>query len=317
MTVFEDAASITLSGRNVYLYGIWVASGLLACGLLLISRARASERTKDAAFLSLVCAPLLGLLGARLLFAVADSTFREVLSVKNLLDLSTGGFAMYGALLGACVGIWLSSRVAGVKARHMLDLAAPSLLLFVGFARIGEGYTSIGTGKPVLSGALRGTVLTVADEYGDYLRTYALEAVVAFVLFVVVLWLCRKPRRTGDLFLLTALLYGVTQTLMESLRNDRHLDFGFVGLQHVLSAMLFGAVLVYAAIRWLRQGRPRLLAMVTLVSLPVLVGLVIALEFAIDRTDWNKLLCYLMYAVLLAWPVAAGWRLLKGSGETT
>lgn len=313
--MMEDTLTTSVFGYTVYLYGLWVALGVLLGGLLLLWRTRGRGRTLDAAALSLVLAPVLGLAGARVLFAVADITLREALTVKNVLDLSTGGFAMYGALAGAGLAMWLSARMAGISARSLLDLAAPSLMLFIGFARIGEGYTAIGTGRPVVSDIIRNTILTVPDAYGDYLRTYALEAVVAFVLCGVMLWLSKRPRRKGEIFLLTSLLYGVTQTLMESLRNDRHLDFGFVGLQHVLSAVLFGSVMVYAAIRWLQQERRKWLPLTCLLSLPVLVSLVVALEFAIDRTDWNKLLCYVLYIALLTWPAVIGWRLLTGIEE--
>lgn len=314
--MFDDTATTVLLGRTVYLYGLWLAAGLLLGGLLLLWRVRNKPTLKDAAALSLVLGSLFGLILARLLFVLADSTFREVLSLRNVLTLTTGGFAMYGALAGAVGGMWLAARLTKGDTCHLLDMATPSLLLFVGFARIGEGYTAIGTGRPVVSDTIRGTILTVPDAYGDYLRTYALEAVVAFVLFVVAIKLSNGKRRKGDAFLLSALLYGLTQTLMESLRNDRHLDFGFVGLQHVLSAVLFGAILIYAAIRWLKAGRPKPLAVIALVSLPILVGLVIALEFAIDRTDWNKLLCYGAYIALLCWPAYATWRLLSGSEGT-
>ena len=308
--MFEDAATLTLFGHTIYIYGIFIALGIIASAVLLLWRARKQPQTMDAALLALPLVTVMGLVGARLLFAVSDSTFRGVFSLSNLMAFHTGGYAMYGALLGMALGLWMAARLTKQNAAPLFDLAAPSWMLFVGFARLGEGYTAIGTGRPVLTDALRNTVLTVQDEYGDYLRTYALEAVVAFALCIALLIWMRKPRRVGYTALIAALWYGVTQTLMESLRNDRHLDFGFVGLQHVLSAVLFGAVLIFAAVRWLRAGRPRPLGIVALVSLPILVAAVIALEFAIDRTDWNKLLCYVVYAVLLCWPLYITHKLL-------
>ena len=123
---------------------------------------------------------------------------------------------MYGALLGMALGLWIAARLTKQNAAPLFDLAAPSWMLFVGFARLGEGYTAIGTGRPVLTDALRNTVLTVQDEYGDYLRTYALEAVVAFALCIALLIWMHKPRRAGYTALIAALWYGVTQTLMEA-----------------------------------------------------------------------------------------------------
>lgn len=313
MTGFEDAAALALFGRTVYLYGLFAGAGLLFAGVLLLARGAKRAGTAASVWPALALAPLLGLICARLVFAVSDTTFREAFTFRNLIDLPTGGFAMYGALTGACLGLWLSARLTRQSPAALYDAAAPALFLFIAFARAGEGFTAIGTGRPLLSDVLRGTLLTVRDAYGDYLRTYVLEAAIALVLCCVALRLAHSRRRPGDAALWSALLYGVTQTLMESLRSDRHLDFGFVGLQHVLSAVLFGSVLIYAAVRWLRMGRPKALPVAAIATLPVLIGLIIALEFAIDRTEWNKWLCYLAYVLLLCWPAAAAGRLLAGS----
>ncbi len=103
-------------------------------------------------------------------------------------------------------------------------------------ARLGEGYTMLGLSRPLTLDALANSFLARQESYGKFLRTYLLEAAVALALLVVLVRALRQKKKDGHVFLLGCLLYGITQTLMESLRLDGHLRFSFVGLQQVLSA---------------------------------------------------------------------------------
>ena len=109
--MFEDAATLTLFGHTIYIYGIFIAVGIIASAVLLLWRARKQPQTMDAALLALPLVTVMGLAGARLLFAVSDSTFRGVFSLSNLMAFHTGGYAMYGALLGMALGGWMSGWV--------------------------------------------------------------------------------------------------------------------------------------------------------------------------------------------------------------
>ena len=96
---------------------------------------------------------------------------------------------------------------------------------------------------------------------------------------------------------------------MESLRYDRHLSISFVGLQQVMAMALayWGVWLAY------RHARSRRLGLAALVSLPLVVGLGVALEFAIDRTNINRYLLYALFIGLLSAPVYLGLRMRKES----
>ena len=118
-----------------------------------------------------------------------------------------------------------------------------------------------------------------------------------------------KSRRAGDTAILFCLLFGAAQVIMESLRYDRHLSISFVGLQQVMAMALayWGVWLAY------RHARSRRLGLAALVSLPLVVGLGVALEFAIDRTNINRYLLYALFIGLLSAPVYLGLRMRKES----
>ena len=144
------------------------------------------------------------------------------------------------------------------------------------------------------------------------MRTYLLEAATALILAVFLIRMLRRNVKEGLVFSSFCLLYGVTQTLMESLRYDGHLRFGFIGVQQVLSAALFGVTLIALSVRALRRQGGKLLPVIALASLPLVLAALVGVEFLIDRSELGKLFSYGLYLPLLALPAALGMRLIKG-----
>ncbi len=313
--MFPDAVRLSFLGLELYAYGLYVALGCALAGLLLWWLSRGEEGLKNAAALSCLLSPVLGLALARALYCLADINFQQVASFSNALTLTTGGFAMFGALLGAVLGALIAAKVARQPAVRWLDILTPALFLFIALARLGEGYTSLGISRPLITGVLDDTFLAYRDEYDAYLRTYYLEAVTALVLCLLTLRELRRSVLTqGSVALTGALTFGITQTLYESLRYDGHLRFSFVGLQQVLAVVLFSLTLIYLAIRLLRQKRDRRLAILSLILLPVILGAVLGIEFMIDRSQISKWLSYLAYVLVLLLPLGLGLGMIKRSG---
>ena len=63
-----------------------------------------------------------------------------------------------------------------------------------------------------------------------------------------------------------------------------------------------------------RARKPRL-AIAALISLPLMVGIVLGLEFALDRTTWNKFLLYAVMILTVATPAVMGLKLLNKDTE--
>jgi hypothetical protein len=114
-------------------------------------------------------------------------------------------------------------------------------------------------------------------------------------------------------FLRFLLLFGAASIITESLRYDFFLSVSFVGLQQVAAALML-ALGVILAIR--RSKRPKsVLAVAAVVSLPLMVGIVLGLEFALDRTTWNKMLLYAIMILTVAAPAVMGLKLLNTDKE--
>ena len=310
--MYTQAATFVILGQSVYIYGLFLSVAcLLAGSLLLLKTRKTTSRQKNAAALTCLLSPMLGLFFARLVYVAAEVNFAPFLSFQNAVNLRLGGLSMYGALIGAVLGAFISARLGGLKKAEWLDMITPSLFLFIAVARLGEQYTTLGISRPLVTGVLDLTFLAVRDEFDAYLRTYLLESAAALILCAACFLYNKKQRRAGDVFLFGALLFGASQTLFESLRFDAHIRFSFVGLHQVLSAALFSGVLIFLAIRLIKQKTHQRLAIISLSLILPLLGAIIGIEFMIDRSQVNKWLSYAIYVTVLIIPCYLGLTMLK------
>ena len=310
--MYTQAATFVILGQSVYIYGLFLSVAcLLAGSLLLLKTRKTTQRQKNTAALTCLLSPMLGLFFARLVYVAAEVNFAPFLSFQNAVNLRLGGLSMYGALIGAVLGAFISARLVGLKKAEWLDVITPSLFLFIAVARLGEQYTTLGISRPLVTGVLDHTFLAVRDEFDAYLRTYLLESVAALILCTACFLYNKKQRRAGDVFLFGALLFGASQTLFESLRFDAHIRFSFIGLHQVLSAALFSGVMIFLAVRLIKQKSHQGLAVLSLSLILPLLGAIIGIEFMIDRSQVNKWLSYAIYAAVLLIPCCLGLSMLK------
>lgn len=126
---------------------------------------------------------------------------------------------------------------------------------------------------------------------------FVLEALIALVLFAVLLR--KKTAWNGDGALLLLGLYASAQIVLESLRRDEFLRWGFVRVEEVASAVIVLAVLVAYCVK---SGRGRRLSKAVCFGVfGAMTVLCVLLEFATEgRIPFLTFLdvngCYLMMA---------------------
>lgn len=310
----QEAVYFSVLGLRFYAYGLFLSAGALAGGLLLFFLSRRDQQTRNALPFSCLSALFFGLIFSRTLYCLSDINFQMVASFQNALRLGTGGLSMFGALLGAILGLMIASRLLKIRLLPLLDLFSPALTAFVFFARLGEQYTTLGISRPLVTGLFDHSFLAFQGDYDVYLKTWMLEAIVALILTACLLRWFKKTKVQGNVFLTFMLLFGGSQVLMESLRYDGHMRFSFIGLQQILAACLLGVALILLYIKAKNAGK-RAPLWVPVLTLSAVVAAIIGLEFLIDRSQINKLLLYVLYILILCIPCVLGL-IQKNRSET-
>lgn len=313
--MWDEVSKVSLFGQDVYVWGLCCAIGALLFVLSLHLMEKPSRLKKGTSSLLGLMSLIAGFLFSRVLFCLLDRSLGFGIPLNAWYRIDGGGASMFGALGGVILACWLVSSVTDQSFSCVADLAAPAFLLFVMAERIGEHWIpDFGVSRQLEGEWISGSFLAVQGEYGAaYLATYFLEAACALILFIILTAVLRKEHRDGRVGFLFLLLFGASQTLMESLRYDYHISISFVGLQQILAYILIIIAVIIAAVRYGKKLRG--LSAAALVSLPVTVGLLILLEFALDRTAISKYLLYPLFILMLAVPVTLALLLTKSGKQ--
>ncbi len=287
--------SVPLTG-----FGCMMGLALLAVLLCAAPVARL-RRMHYGAFIRLVvvCIPM-GWLVSRLVYVLANCTYYLTTLSNPVLALRfwDGGYSVSGVMLGLWLGAVVAAKWAHTDTADMLDAISYGMPLGLVIERLSESGTGMGLGRAISYDWL--TFLGIDDGMGDLVHpVYRYEAVVAAVLFAVltIMMLRRRDRLPkGDLTLVFMSLYGATQALLESLRNDGHMVVHFVRIQQCLflifALVAFGIYLHRCVGKGCMKKSQQLLCWLMVI---VCVGVCAVMEFRVDRGT----LKWLYYMVML------------------
>lgn len=299
----------------MHAYGIGLAVSALILLLLMKWGEKGAGLEKGTAEVYGVVALPLSLMLARLVFVLTSAGyfFSTIDQPSKMLCFFDGGYAMTGVIAGLVISAALTAKWTKQPFGAVLDAAVQFAGLPLMIARLSEGVTTLGVGREVISKALRGAAFfTVADEMGTLRHAvYRYEAVVALVLFIVMLLVSRKKWLPGNKALLLGTLYGAAQVVLESMRDDFHMLWGFVRAQQVYAIFLpVIAIAVFSVRIKKRAGMTRTLILSWVLALAA-VSLGIIKEFDID-TSKNLFIDYgvMIFAVAVLAGVSV-WLMIK------
>ncbi len=311
--LIEEAVILELFGIRMYAFGAYVALGTLFAVIVLAMAGRTLSLKKGTVPLTACLTILCAFLGARVAFCLLNRELGHSTPLFFWPQVNGGGWSMFGLIGGALIGGLFSALMTKEKTGRVLDAVSLSLLPMIAAERIGENrIEDFDISRPLDSTFLNGTFLAVGEDE-PCLATYYVAAAVAIILFAVLALRLNRKERKGNLTNAFLLLFGAASIVTESLRYDRYLSVSFVGLQQIAAACML-ALGVALAVK--RSGRAKsALSIAAIVSIPVMVLIVIGLEFALDRTMWNKLLLYAGMIITVSIPVILGMKLLKNNDK--
>ncbi len=304
MTMTETL--FTVLGLPVTGFGLGMAGALLASLAAELAWCRARKVAYGVFIRFAALAVPLTLLCSRLLFVLAESTY-YITTLSNpalALRFWDGGYSLVGALLGMLLAAWAAEKLMRVPGRLLVDGLALALPAGILVERLCETGTGMGMGRSIATPALM--FLGVEDVYtGEWVHpVYLYEAALAAIIGLALLaWVLRRQGdigAPGDLCGVFLLLFGVTQMVMECLRNDLHMVVHFVPVQQVAELLMVLAVLAHwwkrlRRAQGVKKGRTLLVWPVTAVC----VGVAVAMEFLVDRGP-DKLLYYSVMSLCVA-----------------
>ena len=282
---------------------LWL--GIVLCMLLCIPALRKHGFNAQTQMIFLPLALVFGFLFAHLCYGLLRIEYALYdRSLLWLLMFWEGGYMLYGGMLGVALAALLSAKLSNASALKLMDAAAPVGALLIAFIRLAEGLSGSFFGDYLAEeSVLSFFPFAVYDVYYEGWVEAVFMGGVIVALVVAIFLLLRKSAFDGDRTLLLISLYAAGQIVLESMRFDDFLRWGFIRCSQVFSAAAILLVLLCYCRRCAGAWQKRRIAL--WITFVVCAALVLVLEFAVDgKIDFLSFLtpvhCHTIMAVICA-----------------
>lgn len=233
----------TIGPLTVHGYGVMIAIGILAAFWLAekLAKEHGLDAEKIDSFIFFVI--IFGYACSKLLYCITvfDQFLADPMSV-----LGSGGWVVYGGVLGGILGAYLWCRKYGWDFKKHFEVLMPCVALAQGFGRIGCFFAGCCYGIKSNVMGVSFPVDSLCPVGHPVIPTQLIMSAGDFLIFFLTYHNLKKgkhPERTGAMYLI---LYSFGRFMIEFIRGD--INRGFVG---VLSTSQFIALFVFIAGLWL------------------------------------------------------------------
>ncbi len=254
ITITINPIAFTIGDISVRWYGIMVALAVVELVVWVMWQIR---RGADISYDSVITVALIaipsGIIISRLL-NIIDLWGFYMANPRLMLDFS--GLAIWGAILGATLGIWIYSRLTHFKFGYFMDVVTPGVLLAQAIGRVGCTINGCCYGKECsLPFAV---IYTNPNSYAPVgvavHPTQLYEMAFLLATFGVLFWLRKRFRPYGSLFLIYLSLYSAWRIGVGFLREGTNFLFGLQQAQ-VISIVVLLIVIPLLVLRthWVKK----------------------------------------------------------------
>ena len=233
-------------GKDIYWYGIIICIGFVLAALYVNARVKEFGCTSDNLMDCLIICVPVGIICARIYYVAFEWGYysqhpNEIIAVWN------GGIAIYGAVIGVVIALYVYSRVKKLSFASLCDLAAFGLLIGQCIGRWGNFVNGEAHGGPTdLPWGMS------IDGAAAVHPTFLYDSVWNLVGFIALHFYSKKRKFPGEMALLYVAWYGLGRAWIEGLRTDSL----YIGTMRVSQGL--AAVSCIVAIALLARGYNRL-----------------------------------------------------------
>jgi len=213
-------------------YGIIIVSSAMLAAYLAEREARRKGENPDHVWNALLWCLVLGMIGARLYHVVSSLDYYRQYPMQ-IFNTRHGGLAIYGAVAGGALALWLYARANGLSFGRWADIATPGLVLAQAISRWGNYLNQELYGYPTtmpwgigIDPAYRIPPFDDLTRFPANTRfhpTFLYESLGNLVNLAIIVYVSRRygdRLKDGDLILLYGVLYPLLRFFIEFQRPD-------------------------------------------------------------------------------------------------
>lgn len=210
-------------GFDIRWYGILIASGMLLGILISKYTCRMREIDYDNFLTAVLIALPVGIVGARLYYVVFELGY-YLSNPLEIFNIRQGGLAIYGGVIFGMLAAFIYSRHKKMNFLRMADAAAPSVILAQSIGRWGNFFNQEAHGGPVSSDFIKHFPMFIQKGMyinGTYYQpTFLYESLWDFIVFIILLVILKKSRKSGIVLFSYIGLYAIGRFFIEGMRTD-------------------------------------------------------------------------------------------------
>ena len=211
---------------NIRWYGIMIALGVVVLIAWMLWEVRRGAKLSANTILTaaLIAIPS-GIIFSRLLHVIDRWSYYS----QNPGEIiGTSGLTIYGAILGAAIGIWICSRFIKFRFAYFADLLVPGLILAQAIGRVGCTLNGCcyGTTTSLPWGVVYTDPACHAPLGVPLHPTQVYEIIFLLIVFGVLFWLRKRFQPDGSLFLIYLGIYSMWRIGIDFLRDGTSFLFG-------------------------------------------------------------------------------------------
>ena len=245
ITITINPIIFTIGHFHLNWYGLIVALALLTGLWLVVNEGQRKGFSKDALFDITPWLMLGGIIGARL-FHVADH-WDDIFSKEpsRIITLWGGGLAIWGAIAGGFISLYLIAWKNHWNFSRLLDIFAPGVVLGQAIGRFACIITGDSVGKPTDGpfGLAYTNPNAMVPKLGVYYTPTPIYEILLNTAIFTIIWNLRRLRLpNGALFLIYLSLYSTGRFYITFMSNYREFAFGLNQAQVVSLVVLMVSI---------------------------------------------------------------------------
>ncbi len=242
---------LTVFGFDIHYYGIIIACGLMLALAYAWRRSRSFGLKADDITDGVLWVTPFAIVCARAYYCAFEWE-RYAADPITVLDIRSGGLAIYGGVIGAVIGVVVFCKIRKLKISAVLDLVALGFLIGQALGRWGNFVNREAFGAPTESFFRMGLFNDITQAWEYCHPTFLYESVWNAAGFLWLHFLSRYRRYDGQIALGYVFWYGLGRAMIEGLRMDSL----YIGPFRVSQLLAAGSCAVAAGVLIWQRFRP-------------------------------------------------------------
>ena len=248
-------AGLSIGSFEVRFYGLIIAMGLILAVCYALRRKEQFGLSEDDLLDGVLWIAPFAIACARLYYCAFEWE-QYAANPISILYIWEGGIAIYGAVIGAAIGVIIHCKVfKKISVLATLDLVSLGFMIGQMMGRWGNFFNREAHGGVTDSFLRMGLINPVTGQGAYYHPTFLYESLWNLVGFILIHFLSKKRKYDGQVALYYVAWYGLGRAMIEGLRTDS-LWWGNFRVSQVLAAASCLAAVILLMVMAFRPHDP-------------------------------------------------------------